>query len=117
MWIKSIHNDYVMLSHISCFRVVAVMPSEYRDPYTTPDIKPTHYAVIAYLSSKHEIPQMAYKIQTASDRIELYTGTKQECQDYIVEKLGVQVFWKVLGYITAGAVGAILTYFLTSLNS
>ena len=112
MWIKSERNQYIMLSHISYFEVEPILRRDTNgEAIYLKEQK--DYKVIAYLDSQHILQLYRGESQPRPAQISLYTGTEQDCKDYIVEKLGIQVFLKGLGYVAAGAVGAILTYFLT----
>ena len=116
MWIKSEKNQYIMLSHISYFEVEPILMRDSSGTIIYPNDQ-SRYKVVAYLDSQHILQSYSGESPPKPTQIELYTGTEQECKDYIVQKLGVQAFLKGLGYVAAGAVGAILTYFLTSGNS
>ena len=115
MWIKSEKNQYIMLPHISYFEVEPILMRDNDGVIVYPNDQSLH-KVVAYLSSQHILQFHSGESQPRPAQIILYTGTEQECKDYIVQKLGIQAFLKALGYVVAGAVGAILTYFLTNGN-
>ena len=112
MWLKSEKNQYIMLSHISYFEVEPILRRDSNGEVIYPN-SATTYKVVAYLDSQHILQLYVGESQPIPAQISLYTGTEQECKDYIVEKLYFQAFLKGLGYVAAGAVGAFLTYFLT----
>ena len=112
MWLKSEKNQYIMLSHISYFEVEPILRRDSNGEVIYPNSETT-YKVVAYLDSQHILQRYVRESQPRPAQISLYTGTEQECYEYIVQKLGVQVFLQWAGYVAAGVVGAFLTYFLT----
>ena len=46
----------------------------------------------------------------------VYEGSEKQCVGFIKRKLRWQTIYQWLGYLVAGGIGAVLTYFLTKLS-
>ena len=107
MWIKSLdHDTWVSMKHVTHFRIES----------DTPDVEPTgNNVVYAYLDS-NELrwsPNQNSFWNSDQARILVCQGSQEECKQFIVEHQLLESAFQWIGYIVAGGIGAVLTYFLT----
>ena len=106
MWIKSLYDDtWVNMKHITHFRIESDDAPERRN----------NNLVYAYLDS-NEIrwsPNQHSFWNSDQARILVCQGSKEECEQFIVEQQQLESAFQWIGYVVAGGIGAVLTYFLT----
>ena len=106
MWIKSLYNDtWVSMKHVTHFRIVQGMSHLY----------PNLCVAYAYLDtgsfrSSDFSPDTWHSDQA---RVPVCQGSMEECERFIVEQQQLESAFQWIGYLVAGGVGAVLTYFLT----
>ena len=106
MWIKSLtDNTWINLNHVTHFTVRHSFGQLHA------------YTVDAYLdASEQGLTTPRAGLTQDQTSIWVYEGSEKQCVRFIKRKLRWQTIYQWLGYLVAGGIGAVLTYFLTKLS-
>ena len=111
MWIKALDRPiWVNMKHITHFEIEHKALGHGEPPY---------HVAYAYLNasgssiSKPSGPS----ISEGQARILVCQGSREECEQFIVEKQFLEGAFQWLGYLVAGGIGAILTLIFQSLRT
>ena len=119
MWIKSLNNDtWVSMKHVTHFsvqteRVVreSVITSIYvAYAYLNADSLRSSYGLDDILRGRQR-PEQPTVVDQA--RIPVCQGSKEKCEQFVVEQQLLESAFQWIGYLVAGGVGAVLTLIFT----
>ena len=99
MWIKALDRDvWVNMKHITHFERL----EDRRSPY---------HVAYAYLNASGSTisKQSGVSVSQGKASILVCQGSKEECEQFIVEKQLLEGAFQWLGYLVAGGTGAVLT--------
>ena len=100
MWIKSLTRDtWVNVNHITHYDIRASKP---------PNVK-GYCNVVAHLAENKLIEDQTY--------VTVKRGNYEECEQFVNDQTFLQAAYQWIGYLVAGGVGAVLTFFFSRLGS
>ena len=103
MWIKSLYDDtWVSMKHVTHFRIESDAPERRGN-----NLGYAYLDTGSYRWDRFEQPKQDQA------RILVCQGSREECEQFIVEQQLLESTFQWLGYLVAGGVGAVLTYLFT----
>ena len=103
MWIKSLYDDtWVNMKHVTHFRIESDVP-EHRGN----NLGYAYLDTGSYRWDRFEQPKQDQA------RILVCQGSREECEQFVVEQQLLESAFQWIGYLVAGGVGAVLTLFFS----